>query len=77
MLLMSHVKDVRDVKYLNKDQRICNYYHVEDVKYNVKHVDLCQRCQKRLKIHKNMFLLITFLIFIKLLIQKKFWKAET
>ena len=43
----------------------------------------CQRCQipwiidQRLKIHTNMFLLITFLIFKGFSIQKKFWKAET
>ena len=43
----------------------------------------CQRCQilwiidQRLKIHTNMFLLITSLIFNRFSIRKKFWKAET
>ena len=43
----------------------------------------CQRCQilriidQRLKIHTNMSLLITSLIFNRFAIQKKFWKAQT
>ena len=43
----------------------------------------CRRCpilwiiDQSLKIHRNMFLLITSLIFNGFSIQKKFWKAET
>ena len=37
---------------------------------------LCQRCRKKFKMHTNMFLLITSLIYYGFSIRKIFWKAE-
>ena len=74
-----YVKDVEDGKrtythifahnFLNMVWFECNAIYVEDVEDRSN--------TQRLKIHTNMFLLITSLIFNRFSIRKKFWKAET
>ena len=78
------IHSIECIEYCTKD-----WSNVEDVKdtlYRFQSIKgyVCQRCwrckilwiiDQRLKIHTNMFLLITSLIFNGFLTRKKFWKA--
>ena len=80
------IHSIECIEYCTKDQS--NVKDVKDTLYRCQCIKgyVCQRCwrckilwiiDQRLKVHTNMVLLITSLIFNGFLIWKKFWKAET